>query len=247
MKLLVVKDYEEMSYVASKIFKDIIDEKADAVLGLATGSTPIGLYKKLIEMNRNEEIDFCNIKTVNLDEYVGLGGENPKSYRYFMNENLFNHININKANTVVPNGLVENPEEEAKSYDKKIEELGGIDIQILGIGNNGHIGFNEPDDFLISETHVTNLAKSTIEANSRFFKSINEVPTKAITMGIRSIMKAKKILLLVNGEDKIRVIKELLNGNITTSNPATILKLHEHLTIIIDETMENKIKNDFYK
>ncbi len=247
MKLLVVKDYEEMSCVVSEIFKDVITEKADAVLGLATGSTPIGLYKKLIEMNRDKEIDFCNIKTVNLDEYVGLGEENPQSYRYFMNENLFNHINIDKTNTFVPNGLAENLEKEAKSYDKKIEELGGIDIQILGIGNNGHIAFNEPDDFLISETHVTNLSKSTIEANSRFFKSINDVPTKAITMGIGSIMKAKKILLLVKGEDKIRVIKELLNGNITTNNPATILKVHEDLTIIIDETMEKKIKNDFYK
>lgn len=241
MKLLVVKDYEEMCCVASKVFKDIIAEKPDAVLGLATGSTPIGLYKKLIEKNRNKEIDFCNIKTVNLDEYVGVGGENPQSYRYFMNENLFNHINIDKANTFVPNGLAEKPEKEAKSYDKKIEELGGIDIQILGIGNNGHIAFNEPDDFLISETHVTNLSKSTIEANSRFFKSINEVPTKAISMGIGSIMKAKKILLLVNGEDKIRVVKELLNGNITTNNPATMLKLHEDVTIIIDETMKNKI------
>ena len=242
MKLLVVKDYEEMSCVVSKIFKDIITEKADAVLGLATGSTPIGLYKKLIEMNINKEIDFCNIKTVNLDEYVGLGVENPQSYRYFMNENLFNHINIDKANTLVPDGLAEDLEKETKSYDKKIEEIGGIDIQILGVGSNGHIAFNEPDDFLISETHVTNLAKSTIEANSRFFKSINEVPTKAITMGIGQIMKAKKVLLLVKGEDKTEVIKEILNGNITTNNPATILKLHEDATIIIDETMKNKIK-----
>lgn len=242
MKLLVVKDYEEMSCAASEIFKDIIAEKPDAVLGLATGSTPIGLYKKLIEMNRNKEIDFCNIKTVNLDEYVGLGEDNPQSYRYFMNENLFNQINIDKTNTFVPNGLAENLEKEVKSYDKKIEELGGIDIQVLGIGNNGHIAFNEPDDFLISETHVTNLSKSTIQANSRFFKSINEVPVKAITMGIGSIMKAKRILLLIKGEDKISAIKELLNGNITTNNPATILKLHEDVTIIIDEIMENKIK-----
>ncbi|GKX67671.1 glucosamine-6-phosphate deaminase [Inconstantimicrobium mannanitabidum] len=244
MKLLVVKDYEEMSCAAAKIFKDIITEKPDAVLGLATGSTPIGLYKKLIEMNRNKEIDFSNIKTINIDEYVGLGEENPKSYRHFMNENLFNHINIDKANTLVPNGLAEDLEIEAKSYDKKIDELGGIDIQILGIGNNGHIAFNEPDDFLISETHVTNLSQSTIEANSRFFQSINEVPTMAITMGIGSIMKAKKILLLVKGEDKVRAVKELLNGDITTKNPATILKLHEDVTVIIDESMEDK--GDFY-
>ncbi|MBD7911229.1 glucosamine-6-phosphate deaminase [Clostridium cibarium] len=242
MKLLVVKDYEEMSSVVSEIFKDIITEKADAVLGLATGSTPIGLYKKLIEMNKNKEIDFSNIKTVNLDEYVGLGEEDPQSYRYFMNNNLFNHINIDKANTFVPNGLAEDLEKETKSYDEKIEELGGIDIQILGIGSNGHIAFNEPDDFLISETHVTNLAKSTIEANSRFFKSINEVPTRAITMGIGQIMKAKKVLLLVKGEDKTEVIKELLDGNITTNNPATMLKLHKDATIVIDETMKNRIK-----
>jgi glucosamine-6-phosphate deaminase len=241
MKLLVVKDYEEMSGVAAKIFKNIINEKADAVLGLATGSTPIGLYKKLIEINRNEEVDFSNIKSVNLDEYVGLGEDNPQSYRYFMNENLFNHINIDKSNTFVPNGLTQNLEEEVKNYDKKIEELGGIDIQILGVGSNGHIAFNEPDDFLISETHVTNLAKSTIEANSRFFESINEVPTKAITMGIGQIMKAKKILLLAKGEDKIEAIKELLKGNITTNNPATILNLHEDVTVIIDETIANKI------
>lgn len=244
MKLLVVKDYEEMSCATAKIFKDIITEKPDAVLGLATGSTPIGLYNKLIEMNRNKEINFSNVKTINLDEYVGLGEENSQSYRYFMNDKLFNHINIDKANTFVPNGLAENLEKEAKSYDKKIEELGGIDIQILGIGNNGHIAFNEPDDFLISETHVTNLSQSTIEANSRFFKSINDVPTRAITMGIGSIMKAKKILLLVKGEDKVRAVKELLNGDITTKNPATILKLHEDVTIIIDETME--YKGNFY-
>lgn len=242
MELLVVKNYEEMSEAAAKIFKDVITRKPNAVLGLATGSTPIGLYKKFIEMNRNGEIDFSNVKTVNLDEYVGLGKEDTQSYRYFMNENLFDHINIDKTNTLVPNGLAKDLNEETKNYDKKIEELGGIDIQILGIGGNGHIAFNEPNDYLIEGTHVTDLTQNTIEANSRFFKSINEVPTKAITMGIGQIMKAKKILLLVNGEDKIEVVKELLKGNITTSNPSTILKLHKDTTVIIDETMANKIK-----
>lgn len=243
MKLLVVKDYDEMSDVAAQIFKDVINEKKEAVLGLATGSTPIGLYKKLIEMNRNNELDFSNIKTVNLDEYVGLGKENPQSYRYFMNENLFNHININKSNTFVPNGLAEDIDIEVKNYDKKIEELGGIDIQVLGVGSNGHIAFNEPNDFLISETHVTTLAKSTIEANSRFFKSIDEVPTKALTMGIGQIMKAKKIVLLVKGEDKSEAIKELLRGKITTNNPATVLLIHKDATVIIDEAMAKKIDN----
>lgn len=242
MKLLVVKDYEEMSKVAAETFKEVINEKPEAILGLATGSTPVGLYKYLIEMNKNKEIDFSKIKTVNLDEYVGLGEENPQSYRYFMNENLFNHVNINKSNTFVPNGLAKDLDEETKNYDKRIDELGGIDLQILGIGSNGHIAFNEPDEFLISETHVTNLAQSTIEANSRFFNSIEEVPTKAISMGIGQIMKAKKILLLVKGEDKADAIKELLNGKITTNNPATILKLHKDVIVIIDEKMAEKIK-----
>lgn len=242
MKLLVVKDYEEMSEVAAKIFKEVISEKTNAVLGLATGSTPEGLYKKIIGMNRNKEIDFSNIKTVNLDEYVGLGGEDPQSYRYFMNEKLFNHVNINKANTFVPNGLAKNLDEEAKNYDKKVDELGGIDIQILGIGANGHIAFNEPDDFLIAETHVTGLTKTTIEANSRFFKSIEEVPTKALSMGLGQIMKARKIVLLVRGQDKAEAIKGLFKGNITTHNPATMLHMHKDVTVIIDEEMANAIK-----
>lgn len=242
MRLLVVKDYEEMSKVAADIFKDIINEKPNAVLGLATGSTPVGLYKRLIGMNKNKEIDFSNIKTVNLDEYVGLGEEDSQSYRYFMNENLFNHININKANTFIPNGLAENLDEEAKNYDKKVDELGGIDLQILGVGTNGHIAFNEPDEYLIAETHVTSLAQSTIEANSRFFDSIDEVPTKALSMGLGPIMKSRKILLLVKGEEKTEAIKELLNGNITTNNPATILQMHKDVTVIIDEKMANKIK-----
>lgn len=242
MKLLVVKDYQEMSYAAAKVFKEVIKEKPEAVLGLATGSTPIGLYKKLIEMNKDNEIDFSNVKTINLDEYVGLGEDNDQSYRHFMNENLFNHININKANTFVPNGLAKDLDEEAKNYDKKIEELGGIDIQILGIGGNGHIAFNEPNEFLIERTHVTNLAQSTIEANARFFNSIDEVPTKALSLGIGSIMKAKRILLLVKGEDKVQAVKELLSGNITTQNPATVLKMHKDVTIIMDEEMNNLIK-----
>lgn len=242
MKLLVVKDYEEMSDVATKIFKDVISEKPNAVLGLATGSTPIGLYKKLIEMNKNNEIDFSNVQTVNLDEYVGLGEENPQSYRYFMNENFFNHVNIDKSNTFVPNGLAEDLDEEAKNYDNKIDELGGVDIQILGVGSNGHIAFNEPGDFLISETHVTSLAQSTIEANARFFNSIDEVPTKALSMGVGHIMKAKKIVLLVKGEDKAEAIKGLLSGNITTDNPATFLQMHKDVTVIIDKAMAEAIK-----
>ncbi len=242
MKLLVVKNYEEMSEVAAEIFRDVVNEKPNAILGLATGSTPIGLYKKLIEMNKNGEIDFSNVKTVNLDEYVGLGEEDTQSYRHFMNENIFNNININKDNTFVPNGLAKDLNEEAKNYDKKIEELGGIDIQILGIGGNGHIAFNEPNDFLIGGTHVTNLAQSTIEANSRFFDSKDEVPTRALSMGIGQIMKSKKILLLAKGKDKAEAVKKLLNGNITTYNPASVLQMHNDVTVIIDEEIANMIK-----
>ncbi|MDR3595998.1 glucosamine-6-phosphate deaminase [Clostridium sp.] len=242
MELLVVKNYEEMSEVAAKIFKDIVNEKTNAILGLATGSTPIGLYKKLIEMNKNGEIDFSNVKTVNLDEYVGLGEEDTQSYRYFMNENLFNHINVDKTNTFVPNGLARDLNEEAKNYDKKIDELGGIDIQVLGIGGNGHIAFNEPNDFLIEGTHVTNLAQSTIEANSRFFDSKDEVPTRALSMGIGQIMKSKKILLLAKGKDKAEAVKGLLNGNITTHNPASVLQMHNDVIVIIDEEMADAMK-----
>lgn len=242
MKLLVVKNYEEMSEVAAKILKEVITEKPNAILGLATGSTPIGLYKKLIEMNKSKELDFSSVKTINLDEYVGLGEEDTQSYRYFMNENLFKHINIDKANTFLPNGLAKDLDEESKNYDKKVDELGGLDIQILGIGGNGHIAFNEPNDFLIEGTHVTNLAQSTIEANSRFFNSKNEVPTRALSMGIGQIMKSKKILLLVKGKDKAGAVKELLNGNVTTHNPASMLKMHKDVTVIIDEEMANAIK-----
>ncbi|MBA5851205.1 glucosamine-6-phosphate deaminase [Clostridium sp. cel8] len=241
MKLLIAKDYEEMSEIAAEILKKTVNEKPDAVLGLATGSTPVGMYKKLIEMNKNKEIDFSNVKTVNLDEYVGLDPEDQHSYRYFMNENLFNHINIDKSNTFFPNGMAENLEDEAKNYDNKIEQLCGIDIQVLGIGSNGHIGFNEPDDFLIKNTHVTNLTESTRQANSRFFNSIEDVPKKALTMGIGQIMKAKKILLLVKGENKIKAVNELLNGNITTKNPSTLLQLHNNVTVIIDRKMADKI------
>ena len=244
MKLIIVENYEEISKLAAINIKDVIDKNPNAILGLATGSTPLGTYKELIKMNKENEIDFSKVTTVNLDEYIGLCEKDTQSYRYFMNENLFNNINIKKENTFIPNGLAKDIQEETNNYDKKIDELGGIDIQILGIGTNGHIAFNEPSDFLISGTHLTNLTQSTINANSRFFNSINEVPKTAITMGLGQIMKSKKILLLAHGENKVEVIKEVLSGKITTKNPATMLQMHTDVTVIIDKTIGSLIKNN---
>ena len=173
MKVRIVKDYEEMSKEGARLIAEVILNKPEAVLGLATGSTPEGLYKELILLNKEGKIDFSKCTTVNLDEYLGLGGDHNQSYRYFMNEKLFNHININKNNTYVPNGLAEDVSEECKSYDKRIEQLGGIDVQLLGIGNNGHIAFNEPEEELSFGTHVTNLTESTIEANARFVQNLD--------------------------------------------------------------------------
>ena len=237
MNVIIVENYDEMSRLAATNIKDVITEKPNAILGLATGSTPIGTYKELIKMNKENEIDFSNVITINLDEYIGLGEKNTQSYRYFMNENLFNHINIKKENTFLPNGLADDIQEETNNYDKKIDELGGIDIQVLGIGTNGHIAFNEPNDILTSGTHLTNLTQSTINANSRFFNSIDEVPKTAITMGLGQIMKSKKILLLAHGENKAEVVKEVLSGQITSKNPATMLQMHKDVTIIIDKTI----------
>ena len=244
MKLIIVENYEEISKLAAINIKDVIDKNPNAILGLATGSTPLGTYKKLIKMNKANEIDFSKVTTVNLDEYIGLCEKDTQSYRYFMNANLFNHVNIKKENTFIPNGLAKDIQEETNNYDKKIDELGGIDIQVLGIGTNGHIAFNEPSDFLISGTHLTDLTQSTINANSRFFNSINEVPKTAITMGLGQIMKSKKILLLAHGENKAEVIKEVLSGKITTKNPATMLQMHKDVTVIIDKTIGSLIKNN---
>lgn len=235
MKLIVVNNYEELSKVAAKEFSKIIKEKENAVLGLATGGSPVGMYKELIRMYEQKELNFSKITTVNLDEYIGLNPEHNQSYRYFMNNNLFNHINIDKSNTFVPNGLAEDLEAQCKEYDQKISELGGIDIQLLGVGNNGHIAFNEPNSELSSGTHIISLTDNTIEANARFFDNIDDVPRKAITMGVGGIMKAKKIILIASGESKAEAIKGIFSGKITTANPATMLQMHRDVTIIVDE------------
>ena len=235
MKLIVVNNYEELSKVAAKEFSKIIKEKENAVLGLATGGSPVGMYKELIRMYEQKELNFSKITTVNLDEYIGLNLEHNQSYRYFMNNNLFNHINIDKSNTFVPNGLAEDLEAQCKEYDQKIAELGGIDIQLLGVGNNGHIAFNEPNNELSSGTHIISLTDNTIEANARFFDNIDDVPRKAITMGVGGIMKAKKIILIASGESKAEAIKGIFSGKITTANPATMLQMHRDVTVIVDE------------
>ncbi len=235
MRIILCENYEEMSAKAANIFAAQLTLKPDSVLGLATGSTPVGMYKKLIEKNKAGEIDFSNVRTFNLDEYYPIKRDNSQSYFTFMNENLFSHINIDIKNTHVPNGETDNPEEECKNYEKMLNEVGGVDLQVLGIGQNGHIAFNEPDDALFSYTHITDLTKNTIEANSRFFESEKDVPTQAITMGMASIMSAKKIILLANGANKKDAVKELLNDKITTSVPATLLKLHPDVVLICDK------------
>lgn len=235
MKVIIAKDYNEMSEIAANIMIESIQTKPESVLGLATGSTPLGMYQKLVESYKKGIVDFSKVKTFNLDEYVGLPGTHPQSYQYFMDQNLFHLVNIQKENTHVPSGVSKNLEEECKAYDKSIEYAGGVDIQILGIGNNGHIGFNEPDTELKVNTHITELTKDTIQANSRFFQTPQEVPHQAITMGVASIMKAKKILLLASGASKAEIIQRLLEGKINTLVPASLLQVHSDVIVLVDQ------------
>ncbi|MFK9095090.1 glucosamine-6-phosphate deaminase [Bacillus salipaludis] len=235
MKIIEVKDYSEMSQKAAEYIIEKVCQNPKIKLGLATGGTPVGTYKKLIEDHQKNRTSYQNVTTFNLDEYIGLSGENKNSYRYFMDEQLFNHIDINKQNTNIPRGDSKDIEEECQRYEELLAKYGGIDLQILGIGSNGHIGFNEPGTNFTSQTHVIELAPSTINANARYFNRIEEVPTKAVTMGISTIMKSKEILLLVSGETKKQAMSKLLNGNVTESFPASVLKNHPYVTIIADK------------
>mgnify|MGYP001051885326 CR=1 FL=1 len=240
MKVIVEKNYDDMSRIAASIVKEKIDEKPNTILGLATGSTPVGMYKELIQFYRDGKLDFSNVTTFNLDEYIGIGKEHPNSYHYFMKYNLFNHINIPMKNVFIPDGNAKDLEGYCKAYDRLIEKKGGIDLQILGIGANGHIAFNEPNKNLNVGTSIVKLTKSTIDANSRFFDSIDEVPKKAITMGIGSIMKAKSIMLLASGTNKSKAIRRLLDEQkITTDLPASMLHLHPNVLVIVDEDAYN--------
>ena len=235
MRVYIGKNYDEMSRIAANVLSAQVTMKPDCVLGLATGSTPIGTYKVLIERCANGDLDFSQVKSINLDEYVGLSGEHDQSYRYFMNNNLFNHINIDKANTNVPNGLAEDVDAECERYNNVINTLGPIDIQVLGMGHNGHIGFNEPDDHFPLETHKVDLAQSTIDANARFFASADEVPRQALTMGIKTIMQAKKVLVVVSGKDKAEIVKKAFTGPVTPQVPASILQMHPDVILVADE------------
>ena len=241
MKLIVEKNYDGISKRAAEIILEEIKRNREAILGLATGSTPIGTYRELIKAYDEKKVDFSKIVSFNLDEYIGLSPEDTNSYRYFMDDNLFKHINIKKENTYVPDGMAKDLGEYCKAYDRLIEEKGGIDIQILGIGSNGHIAFNEPNESLALGTNVVDLKESTIKDNARFFDSIEAVPKKAITMGIGSIFKAKKIILLASGESKREIMNQLLNNSeITTKLPASILLLHRDVTVIVDEKAYGK-------
>ncbi|GIO26443.1 glucosamine-6-phosphate deaminase [Ornithinibacillus bavariensis] len=241
MNIISVKDYQEMSKKASEIVVKTVKELEKPVLGLATGSTPEGLYQCLIENNKDKQVSFQNVTTFNLDEYVGLAANDPNSYRYFMDEKLFNHIDISKENTFVPNGVAAKLEEECASYEELIRSHGSIDLQILGIGLNGHIGFNEPGTPFTSRTHIVELDESTRSANARFFASMDEVPTQAITTGIETIMESKKIVLLVSGENKADAIARLVNGEVSEDFPASILQKHQDVTIIADEAALSKL------
>jgi len=235
MEIIKCRDYDAMSIRAAQIFEEVVNAKPDCVLGLATGSTPLGLYKKLIEDHKAGKIDFSRCTSVNLDEYVGLGENDDQSYRYFMNTNLFDHINIDKAKTFVPNGLESDAYRACRDYEDILEKVGPQDIQVLGLGENGHIAFNEPETYFPKETHCVDLTESTIEANARFFENPDKVPRHAYSMGIGSIFRAKKIILLASGVKKSRALAEALYGPIIPQLPASILQLHSDVVVVCDD------------
>lgn len=229
------KDYKDMSRKAANIISAQVIMKPNCTLGLATGSTPLGIYDQLTEWYKKGDLDFSAVHSVNLDEYRGLPKENDQSYYYFMHKNLFDRVNIRLENTNVPNGMEPDAEKECRRYEKLIADLGGIDLQLLGLGHNGHIGFNEPGEAFEKETHCVDLQERTIEANKRFFESADEVPRQAYTMGIKTIMQAKKILVAVSGEDKAEIVKKAFFGPVTPTVPASILQMHNDVTVVADE------------
>lgn len=241
MKIIEAKDYKDMSRKAANILSAQVIMKPDCVLGLATGSTPIGTYEKLVEWYEKGDLDFSKVTSVNLDEYKGLDRANDQSYYYFMHEHLFNHVNIEEENTNVPNGMEPDADKECARYEELIRSLGGVDLQLLGLGHNGHIGFNEPAEAFDKTTHCVDLTESTIEANKRFFASADDVPRQAYTMGIGTIMQAKKILIIVSGEDKADIVRDAFFGPVTPQVPASILQMHSDVTLVADEAALSKI------
>lgn len=235
MRIVIAKDYDELSKKAANLLASQITLKPNSVLGLATGSTPMGAYSELIRIYEEGDISFSEVVTFNLDEYYGLDKENAQSYYYFMMENLFKNVNINKNNIYIPDGRAKDINNECLEYELKIKQAGGIDLQLLGIGRNGHIGFNEPDVKFEAETHLVTLDEDTIEANSRFFTAMEDVPRRAISMGIKTIMHSKKIILLASGEEKAETINSMINGKITPELPASVLQLHPDVVVLLDE------------
>jgi glucosamine-6-phosphate deaminase len=242
LKVIITNDYNEMSRKAASIVADELRKNKKLVLGLATGSTPLGLYGELIRMHKEEGLDFSEVKTFNLDEYLGLDPENEQSYHYFMFHNFFNYVNIDKRNVHIPDGKARDPEAFCKEYEKLIKEAGGIDLQILGIGANGHIAFNEPGSPPDSRTRVVDLSEQTIKDNARFFKDESKVPRKAISMGIGTIMEAKKIILLASGKNKADAIAKAVEGVPTSEVPASFLQRHKDVTVIVDKEAASKLK-----
>ena len=242
MKIYKAKAYKDMSRKAANIISAQVIMKPNCVLGLATGSTPIGTYDQLVEWYNKGDLDFSEVTTVNLDEYKGLPRTNDQSYYYFMHQHLFDRVNIDPERTNVPNGMEPDAEKECGRYEELIRSLGGVDLQLLGLGHNGHIGFNEPGEAFEKETHCVDLTESTIEANKRFFASADDVPKQAYTMGIKTIMQAKKILIVVNGENKADIVERAFFGPVTPEVPASILQLHNDVTLVGDEEALAKIE-----
>ena len=235
MRIIRAKDYNELSRQAANINTAQVILKPDCGLGLATGSSPVGTYRQLVEWHKKGDLDFAAVRTVNLDEYVGLSADHDQSYAWFMRHNLFDHVNINLSNTNIPNGLDPDADRECARYDRVIRSMGGIDLQLLGLGPNGHIGFNEPCDEFIPGTHCVELTETTVDANARFFATRDEVPRKAYTMGIRDIMQAKMVLMVANGKNKAQAVKDCFFGPITPKAPGSILQMHPNFTLVADE------------
>ena len=248
MEIIVHETYEEMSVAAAQAVAEVMNTKPNAVLGLATGSTPLGLYKELVRMHRNEGLDFSQVTTFNLDEYVGLTRDHAQSYHYFMQENLFKYINIPPQNSYIPSGTTHNYQAFCKWYEQRIRECGGIDIQVLGIGSDGHIAFNEPTSSLGSRTRIKTLAKQTIDDNARFFDNAEDVPIYAITMGVGTILEAERIILVANGESKAEAVANAVEGSVTSMCTASALQLHQDVAFFLDRAATGKLTmTKYYK
>ena len=248
MEVLIYEKYDELSQAAAKMVAEVLNRKPDAVIGLATGSTPLALYKELIRMHKEQGLDFSHVTTFNLDEYVGLSPDHPQSYHYFMHENLFKHINIEPQNVHVPSGTTDNYQAFCQWYEERIEECGGIDIQVLGIGSDGHIAFNEPGSSLGSRTRIKTLSKETIDDNARFFDKKEEVPIYAITMGVGTVLEARQLILLANGENKAQAIANAIESPVSAMCTASALQLHHDATLFLDQAAASKLKmREYYE